>query len=382
MNREEALELLERYERGEVTPAEKQLVEAWFLSLGKMEDAGLPADKEAMLSRMMWKAIQRKKHASFRIKRWAVAAGVCGIAATAGWLYMPVTTAKKESSCLEAALPGGNHAVLTLAGGKRLVLDSMAVGNTVVQADGVVRKRKDGEISYAAGSQAQVPDNAFNILSTPKGGQYTIRLDDGSVVCLNAGSRLTFPARFNKAHRTVTLEGEAYFEIAPHSQSPFLVQCAGQQVRVLGTDFNIRAYADEPAVKTTLITGKIAVNHTASGATKVLVPHQQSRLWGTASFDISEVDTDEVIAWKEGYFSFHKVRLREALREIARWYNLSFVYDDVLPADIQISGTLSKYESALQVLHKIELLGEVKFTARDTHVYVSSIPLLHKPVKK
>jgi ferric-dicitrate binding protein FerR (iron transport regulator) len=112
------------------------------------------------------------------------------------------------------------------------------------------------------------------------------------------------------------------------------------------------------------------------------VPHQQSRLWGTASFDINEVDTDEVIAWKEGYFSFHKVRLREALREIARWYNLSFVYDDVLPADIEISGTLSKYESALQVLHKIELLGEVKFTARDTHVYVSSIPLLHKPVKK
>lgn len=381
MNRKEALDLLERYERGEVTPEEQQLVEAWFVSLANSEDVGLPADTEAMLSREMWKAIQRKKRTSFRITRWAVAAVVCGVAATAAWLYIPVTKVE-EKNCLAMATPGGNHAVLTLAGGKRLVLDSMAVGNTIEQVEGVVKKNKDGEVSYSAYAKEQANAHQLNTLSTPKGGQYSIRLADGSLVCLNAGSTLTFPARFDKAHRTVMLEGEAYFEIAANAQAPFLVQSAGQQVRVLGTDFNIRAYADEASIQTTLIKGKVAVSHAASGATKLLLPRQQSRIGAGAAMTIQEVDTDEVIAWKEGYFSFTKVKLRDALREISRWYNISFVYDAVLPADVQISGTISKYESALQVLHKIELLGEVKFTARDTHVYVSSITNAGKPLKK
>lgn len=381
MNRKEALDLLERYERGEVTDAERELVEAWFYSLGEREDAGLSAYREAMLSRRMWKAIQRKRHSSFRIARWAIAAVVLGIVATAAWHYFPVTPSK-ELSCLATATPGGNHAVLTLAGGKRLVLDSMAVGNTVEQGNGVVKKNKDGEISYVGLSAEAAAGNQYNILSTPKGGQYTIQLADGSRVCLNAGSTLTFPARFNRMHRTVTLEGEAYFEIAANANAPFYVQSAGQQVQVLGTDFNIRAYADEASVKTTLLTGKVAVNHTASGATKVLSPRQQSRLTGAASFTVEEVDTDEVVAWKDGYFAFTRVRLQDALREISRWYNISFVYDDVLPANVQISGTISKYESALQVLHKIELLGEVHFTARDTHVYVSTTKSFDKPLKK
>lgn len=382
MNRKEALDLLERYERGEATDAEKQLVEAWFLSLGEREDAGLSDDREAALSRQLWKAIQRKKRSSFRYTRWLVAAAVIGVAATAVWFYLPVTRVTKKVNCLAAAMPGGNHAVLTLAGGRRLVLDSMAIGNTVAQENGVVRKRTDGEISYTSGLQQQVNSTEYNTLSTPKGGQYTITLADGSRVCLNAGSTLHFPAQFDKIHRTVTLEGEAYFDISANPHAPFIVQSAGQQVRVLGTGFNIRAYADEASVKTTLVTGKVAVNHTASGAVKLLSPGEQSRIHAGAAIDVAMVDTDEVIAWKEGYFAFTRVRLRDALKEISRWYNISFVYDEGLPADVQISGTISKYESALQVLHKIELLGEVQFTARDTHVYVSRVSHTNKPLKK
>jgi transmembrane sensor len=267
--------------------------------------------------------------------------------------------------------PGSNKAVLTLANGSLIVLDSAENGELARQAGIKVYKTKNGELVYQGtpdGQNIGVPD-ANNTISTPKGGQYKVSLPDGTKVWLNAASSLSYPAVFTGKERRVELSGEAYFEVAHNKSMPFKVKTANQVVEVLGTHFNINAYNDESLTNTTLIEGSVKVT---SGINKkvIIKPGQQSTLKGN-TLNIRMVDTDEFIAWRNGYFQFSEEDLSSIMRKISRWYNVEVEYKDEKLQNNHYSGTVSRYENVSQIIKVLELSNAAHFKIEGNKIIVA-----------
>lgn len=244
--------------------------------------------------------------------------------------------------------PGGNRAVLMLADGKTIMLDSAVNGLLAEQGNGKVLKTPDG-IRYQAGSAAEI---LYNTIQTPRGGEYHVVLSDGTEVWLNASSSLRYPTRFDGKERKVELKGEGYFEVAHNPSSPFKVNVNGkEEVEVMGTHFNINAYSDEETINTTLLEGKVKVTAADS---KFLSPGQQAKLFTNGKVSVEEsVNTDEVIAWKNGQFYFESADLKTILRQVQRWYDIEIVYEAAVSnrkyfAIISRKSTLTEVLKALQ----------------------------------
>lgn len=258
--------------------------------------------------------------------------------------------------------PGGNKATLTLADGRTISLTEAASGELAVQSGVVVRKAADGQLVYevAATNDATVP-LTYNTIATPRGGQYQVVLPDGSEVWLNAASSLKYPASFSGLQeRQVELTGEAYFEVAADKDKPFVVVSGQQSIEVLGTHFNVNAYRDEPATKTTLLGGSIRLHSEETEATYVLSPGQQAIKHGT-SFQVVKVDAQSAIAWKNGKFVFNGESLESILLKVARWYDVAIEFQDEQAKEIRFGGTMSRFENISKVLNKLEITGNVQF---------------------
>lgn len=220
-------------------------------------------------------------------------------------------------------LPGGDKAILTLGDGSTIVLDN-AQNGTLTQQGATKVIKLDGKLAYdpaGAGSTEVV----YNTISTPRGGQYQIELPDGSQVWLNAASSLRFPTAFAGKERRVEISGEAYFEVTKNKSMPFIVTVDGSEVQVLGTHFNIMAYKEEKAVKTTLLEG--SVRFVSGNNASVLKPGQQSQLTKEGQVKVmSGVDVDEVMAWKNGMFYFKDADIETVMRQLSRWYDVDIEY--------------------------------------------------------
>ena len=251
--------------------------------------------------------------------------------------------------------PGGNKAVLTLSNGSQIILDSATNGLLAKQGNAELRMRSAGELAYVSTGSA-ASEVMYNTMSTPPGGQYKLILPDGSVVWLNAASSIRFPTAFTGKERKVTITGEAYFEVAPliieegKKKVPFIVlvnsssatpsQNEGMEIQVLGTHFNVNAYEEEDAIKTTLLEGavKIVKGNTSSS----LLPGQQALLQKSGKIKIDKAaDTEEAVAWKDGYFQFSSSDLPSVLRQAARWYNLEVEFAGDIPKD-RFTGKISR----------------------------------------
>lgn len=260
--------------------------------------------------------------------------------------------------------PGGQKALLTLADGTQIELKAASQGEIATQPGISIRKTSDGQITYAIHTQKDSRGTlpVINTISTPIGGQYQLILPDGSKVWLNAGSSLRYPTFFAGPERSVELAGEAYFEVAPNKKMPFLVKSENQTVRVLGTHFNVNAYADEPSVKTTLLEGSVQVN------AQRLVPGQQAVLtekW----ISVREIDAEAEIAWKNGEFVFNGEDLQTIMRMVARWYNIEVVYENP-PGDLRYGGEVSRSKNLSDILKMLEATGDVKFKVEGRRVTV------------
>ncbi|HEU4633185.1 MAG TPA: FecR family protein, partial [Flavisolibacter sp.] len=216
----------------------------------------------------------------FRINRWAAAAAVIlliGLAAYFG-IYQSQKRTFRDADALAQkndALPGGAKALLTLADGTTIVLDSAAKGTISRQGNTKVIKVKEGQLAYNSNAAAGVV--LYNTISTPRGGQYQVILPDGTNVWLNAASSLRFPTAFSGTERKVELDGEGYFEVAKNAKMPFIVQLAEASIQVLGTHFNVMAYNDEADIKTTLLEGSVKINAEAgTDQEKLLKPGEQA----------------------------------------------------------------------------------------------------------
>ena len=264
--------------------------------------------------------------------------------------------------------PGGNKAVLTLGDGSSIVLDSAKNGSLTSQGNTNVTKSKKGELIYSASPET---DKAvvFNTVTTPKGGQYHIVLPDGSKVWLNAASSLRFPTAFTGKERKVEITGEVYFEVARNEKMPFIVKASETEIAVLGTHFNVMAYADEKILKTTLLEGSVKVSR--GGKSAMLNPGQQARIKGVSDNIrvIDDIDTDKEMAWKNGYFQFQDDNLENIMRQISRWYDVEVRYEGN-PGKETFTGRLPRNGNVSKVFKILSLSG-VKFRIEGKSIIVT-----------
>lgn len=265
----------------------------------------------------------------------------------------------------DIAAPVTNKAVLTLADGSKIQLDSTINGTLAVQGNIQVVKQSSGQISYAGNADGRV---SYNTLTVPKGSKpMSVILADGSHVWINVGSTLTFPTSFLGHERIVQMTGEAYFEVRHNAKMPFVVTANEVNVRDLGTHFNVNSYADEDATKVTLLEGSVEVSK-GSLQPRVISPGQQARI-GVDLAVLNDIEIDEVMAWREGKFRFGKhVDIESIMTQIGRWYNVRIIYKGTVKQHFW--GAVSKDLSLSQVLKVLETAGGVKFHMEGDTVIV------------
>jgi transmembrane sensor len=262
--------------------------------------------------------------------------------------------------------PGGNKAILTLANGGKIYISDVKKGIITNQAGIQVAKNKNGQIVYVVNHSANGASNytsgeiAYNTLTTPRGGQSSVTLSDGTIAYLDAASSIKFPVVFHGNERRVAITGQVYFEVVHNAAKPFRVDVKGETIEDIGTSFNINAYDDEPVIKTTLLSGKIKISK--GNETATLLPGQQAVTSANVnSIHIKNVDTEEAKAWKEGYFIFNNESLGSIMRKISRWYDADVVYPGGQDLDVEYWGTMTRYGNVSKVLNMLEITGDVKF---------------------
>lgn len=252
------------------------------------------------------------------------------------------------SKKIEDKEPGKTGAILTLSNGSKIVLDSVGNGLLANQSNTTVSK-KNGGLIYAADNNAQV---VYNTMTTPRAHQYHLELSDGTKVWLNASSSITFPTSFAANERKVKITGEVYFEVAKDKKKPFRVLVNDMQVNVLGTHFNVNAYQDEATVNTTLLEGSVLI--TEKSKKILLKPGQQAQKQKSGVIVINDnVNTDEVIGWKNGLFYFEQANLQTVLRQLSRWYDVDVVYENGVPSR-SFEGEIQRDLNLSQVLRILE----------------------------
>jgi ferric-dicitrate binding protein FerR (iron transport regulator) len=212
----------------------------------------------------------------------------------------------------------------------------------------------------------------MNILATPRGGEFKVTLEDGTVVWLNAASQLCYPDSFSGNERRVRLIGEAYFHVAKNEKKPFFVETANQIVRVYGTEFDINSYNENKVVYTTLVTGKVSLYPANGSQTElVLTPgHQAQFSKSDASTSVRSVDTDVMTSWIHGMFVFEDQTLEQIMQALGRWYNFTFEFRSKTAASTIFMGSMSRYSDFDDVLKILEQSGDLKFVVNGRHVVI------------
>ena len=338
------------------------------------------------------------------------------------------SSSPKSNLYISDVAPGNNVAVLTLADGRKISLNNASNGRLAEQSGIVISKTADGQLVYAVketggiASDAAHPRNGVvgsNTIETPKGGQYQVVLPDGTKVWLNSASSIKFPASFsNLKKRNVQLKGEAYFEVAKmytsmRSLLPFTVTTSNQTVEVLGTHFNINSYIDERSTKTTLLEGSVSVSSlrgsvpslvgsvsslvgsasSLRGGTPkqstpqagiasqarndgrqatndvILHPGQQSNLVNGV-INVTDANTEEAMAWKNGYFSFNDKNIQAIMRELSRWYNVEVKYEGKISTE-GFYAKISRNNNISQVLNALQSTKAIHFKVEGRRVTIT-----------
>ncbi|OQP55918.1 hypothetical protein A4H97_20225 [Niastella yeongjuensis] len=337
-----------------------------------------------------------KKTSKTLIFKIAAAAVVILFLSVGGWYFnrqfatnQTASNNKNNGGEKNRIIPGGNKATLTLADGSSIILNNVQNGNVAEQGHMQVTKT-DGRLIYnkKPDSDGSVKSNdLFNTVTTPRGGEYQITLPDGSKVWLNAASSLRFPIAFAGNERVVELTGEAYFEVNPQIQpgaqqqkgqiakTPFIVKIntpAGNrnEVEVLGTHFNVMAYIEEGAIKTTLVEGKVKV--TSGNSFQTIRPGEQAKL-GAGNISVQHVDAEDIIGWTNGFIPVGGHDLEYTMRQIERWYDVNVVFQGKKP-ETDFEGRLRR-DASIQDIIKLLNINNIKarLNEKDRTIIVTSV---------
>ena len=316
---------------------------------------------------------QKKIRKNILWKPIVAAASIFIVAALSLYLYTNSTQNKPVRPVSHAShiKPGDNKAYLTLANGKKIVLSDAKNGTLVAQNGIQITKTTDGQLVYTVTGNNNSTSSDYNTIETPKGGQYQVRLPDGTNVWLNAASSLRYPSAFKGSERKVELSGEAYFEVAKNKKMPFRVISNTQTVEVLGTHFNVNSYLDEADTKTTLLEGSVRVKRNNSTTAVVIRPGQQASVKQNVNdkINVAEADMEEVMAWKNNYFRFNNENIESVMRKISRWYNVDVEYKGAI-SDEEFNGTISRSKNIVQVLEMLEGTKSIHFKIEGRRIVV------------
>lgn len=371
--------LLDKYLKGTCTPEERRLVEAWYNEATARQQANTGDGREhdwSAIDQYLVDHLPIVKPVSIRRKRYAYAAAAAAVvlALAVGWGYLVSGPSNDRSELAVNDLPAGtNKAMLTLASGRAITLaehEEIVVGKTAVTyADGSVVLENDDQM-----------DHHPLTLTTPVGGQYRIVLPDGSRAWLNAASSITYPRRFSPDSREISITGEVYLEVAKlHSTDtegrvPFIVHSPGQRIEVLGTTFNVKAYADEEGTTTSLFSGSVRLiaesppSGTGQPRQSVQLNPGQQAVNVNGKVAISELIEANAVAWKSGKFVFRSESLTSVLKQLQRWYGFTIDYDTV--PDLHFTGGIKRDVSLSAVLNMLEATSSVRFRIENKRVMI------------
>lgn len=334
--------LVQQYLSGQLTAPQKSELWAWLESeenrtafvdivtpmmlAGQERDEYREEEWEAILRTVLGSDAPVRRVFHYRIRIWAVAAAaVVVLAAAVGyWRNIHQEQPQRAPVAIHDIPPGGNKAVLTLSGGRRVVLDSAAQDTVLTEGADIVANA-GGRLAYNTGNSPDA-EILYNTLTTPRGGQYQLTLPDGTKVWLNAASSIKYPTSFNGRERVVTITGEAYLEVAHLEHQPFRVIAGARTIEDLGTHFNVNTYDDEPEQHITLLEGSIKVDG------RLLTPGGQAVIDpASGNISIQKVETDHVVAWVTGKLSMDSLDVGAIMRQISRWYDVDVVYEGPIP---------------------------------------------------
>lgn len=370
-------ELFQKYQNGTVTEKEKEILTRWLIQLDA-DDYNLSPNELQIKQQLSSNALRNKLQPDFPVARsirfspWLQAIAAM-LFITIG-LYFYIKPQNKPAFSHQIAKndlpPGTNKAILTLSNGSKINLNAADNGVLAEQGNTSVKKSDEGRVTYTENNAPNTTAKpVFNTITTPKGGQYQVVLPDGTKAWLNAASSIIFPTVFEGSKRDVEIAGEVYFEVAKDKHKPFTVTCAGQKLTVLGTHFNVNAYAEEQTIKTTLLEGSVKITNGTHNV--ILKPGQQSLVIPGSENNIqvsSAIDTEEIIAWKNGYFQFNKADIKTIMNQIARWYDVEVEVSGKLP-DAHYRGNISRNVNLSKVLKIMELSG-IHFTVEGRKIIV------------
>jgi len=374
-------QILKKYNAGKASAKEISFLESYYRLFEITEELPLDSAQElAIKDKIKYQVDQhitqheksiRRPGLRYTFQQYAVAAAVLLMLSVGSYFLLkrPDSTAQLFIAGRHLA-PGSNNATLTLADGSKISLAGSANGELATQAGIRVTKTKDGQLVYTVEkTNSSGKTSVYNTLETPKGGQYQVVLPDGTNVWLNAASSLRYPAAFTATAREVQLEGEAYFEVAKNPDKPFRVRSHGQVVEVLGTHFNINSYQDEPGIKTTLLEGSVRVLNADLTSAAVLKPGQQANLTSGGQIQISNVDPEEFVAWKNGKFIFTDANIKSIMRQISRWYNVDIDYRGEISKE-KFGGRTSRFTNVAELLEILQLTDQVHFEVQGRRIIV------------
>lgn len=377
LQEEERLQLIDMLGRGEYMPLLEAAMQESFLT-NAYEGPPSQQRSEQMKAWLLSQMAEQERQAVMKspvpytprvLRKWARAAAAAVIVLTAGtfiWMQQSSRQEMVQEQPITDIAPGSNKAILTLSDGSTVTLDS--TGHQVIQQGVTAIRQNAGRLQYdVQGSTAAV---SYNVLATPRGGQFQITLPDGTEVWLNAASSIKYPTVFIGKERKVQITGEAYFEVAKNAQMPFRVEINDQvEIEVLGTHFNVNSYTSEGEIKTTLLEGSVKIadavpagqQHKSSG-TVILKPGQQAQMSTVSGSSdrrfnvLNSADIDQVMAWKNGFFSLQDANLQQLTRQLERWYDIRVEYEGAVP-DVHFKGKMSMGVKLSTILNWFKDLG-------------------------
>ena len=378
--------LLQLYLLGDITEEERQELEDWCEEAPRNRKLFEQICQEDLFSkeRYVYEKIHDTKAFSVFEKRvrkvssrsignwWKYAAVLLfPILVVGSWKLMHETEQVSiVASSVAPIQPGCSQAVLVLDDGRKVFLKEEEEGVISEDKEITVTGEKD-RLVYTSSEGKNVDEIRFNELEVPRGGEYKVRLADGTLVYLNSATRMKYPVKFDEKERKVYLSGEAYFEVAKDPERPFFVEMEGVEVRVYGTSFNVNTH-QEGNIQTVLVKGSIGVKVLSSGMESVIRPGQMAEFkQGNTKVDVKDVNVAVYTDWKDGIFRFENQRLEDILTVLSNWYDVDVFYQTASVKELHFSGYMERYKDVSVILEAITLSTGVTFSIQGKTIIVS-----------
>lgn len=363
--KEELLTLLKKYQSGKANDKERAFIEKYYQFFDQKDDPSnkfSKAERQDTENRMLENIHFQIRHQAKgsiiplykRTITWVAASALLIIGIGTFYVFNRNTPARSAPIALEKGItPGTNGAILKLANGKMIVLDTAQNGSLWQNNHSKVLKT-DSSVAFSTGPN--IDEAGYNMLITPNARQEQLILSDGTKIWLNAASSIKFPTAFTAKERVVEITGEAYFEVSKNAAHPFVVKVNDVDIKVLGTHFNVMAYNNEQSLQTTLLEGSVVITEHASNHSQILKPGEQVLINNkSGNFEVNtHADVKLVTAWKDGLLAFNNADIATIMREVERWYNVKAIYPGAVPERI-FSGEIPRSSSLTELLKLFEV---------------------------